>query len=151
MNADAFVELDEVLIPTGKKIDVTNTDFDFRHGRNLEDGIVSSSKQNLIADHGYDHYFIFNPAERGQITVKEPDSGRVMDVKTTQQGTVMYTANTLSSDLRLLEGNSSPYLGVCFETQGSPASLHHRDFPTVILKADETYEKQTTFTFSTEA
>ncbi len=151
MNADAFVELDEALIPTGQKRDVTNTTFDFRNGKKLEEGILSTAPQNLIADHGYDHYFIFTPNEKGKIVVNDPDSGRVMIVSTTQEGTVMYTANTLSDALPLLEGNSKPYLGVCFETQGAPASLHHEGFPTVRLTADETYEKQTVFSFGTES
>jgi len=62
----------------------------------------------------------------------------------------MYTSNTLEEGLALTEGNSERYLGVCFETQGSPASLHHEGFPTVILKADETYEKQNVFSFNVE-
>lgn len=150
MNVDEFVELDNELIPTGNKIDVTNTPFDFRDSRQLADGIHSTSAQNLIASHGYDHYFIFNSKEQNNIIVKEETSGRKMTVTTNQPGVVMYTANTLNKELNLLEGQSKPYLGVCFETQGSPASLHHEGFPSIVLNADETYEKQTVFSFAVE-
>lgn len=150
MNVDEFVELDNELIPTGHKIDVTNTSFDFRNGRKLADGIHSTSTQNLAASHGYDHYFIFNQKEPSKITVKDETNGRIMTVTTAQPGVVMYTANTLNEELNLLEGNSKPYLGVCFETQGSPASLHHEGFPSIVLHADETYEKQTVFSFAVE-
>ena len=150
IDSDEFVELDEELIPTGKKIDVTNTTFDFRHGRKIADGIHSTHEQNLVATNGYDHYFLFNQTKDEKISVKEETSGRIMTVKTNQPGVVMYTSNTLEEGLALTEGNSERYLGVCFETQGSPASLHHEGFPAVILKADETYEKQTVFSFNVE-
>lgn len=150
MDVNEFVDLDQELIPTGNKIDVTNTSFDFRDGRKLSDGIHATSTQNVIANHGYDHYFIFNPKKPKNIFVKDDTSGRVMTVTTNQPGVVMYTANTLTAGLNLKEGHSKSHLGVCFETQGSPASLHHEGFPSIILKADEIYEKQTVFSFGIE-
>ncbi|HJF33772.1 MAG TPA: galactose mutarotase [Sporosarcina psychrophila] len=150
MESNEFVELDTRLIPTGNKINVSNTPFDFRTERKLGDGINSISAQNKVANSGYDHYFIFNQNKQQSIRVKEVTSGRVMKIKTTQPGVVMYTANTLVEGLDLSEGKSRPYLGVCFETQAFPASLHHAGFPPVILKAHELYEKQTVFSFGIE-
>lgn len=150
MESDDFVELDTELIPTGKKINVVNTPFDFRTGRKLVDGISSTSTQNRVANHGYDHYFILNQTQQQNIRVKEETSGRLMTIKTNQPGVVMYTSNTLDEGLNLAEGNSKPYLGVCFETQASPASLHHKGFPSVILEAHELYDKQTVFSFGIE-
>ena len=150
IDSDEFVELDKELIPTGNKINVADTTFDFRHGRKITDGINSTYEQNLVATNGYDHYFLFNQNKDDKISVKEETSGRIMTVKTNQAGVVMYTSNTLEEGLALAEGESEKYLGVCFETQGSPASLHHEGFPTVILKADETYQKQTVFSFNVE-
>ncbi|MBO1911175.1 hypothetical protein J4G37_41095, partial [Microvirga sp. 3-52] len=143
-------ELDEELIPTGKKIDVTDTPFDFRQGRKIADGIQSTHEQNRIADNGYDHYFLFNQTNDEKINVREETSGRMMTVKTNQPGVFMYTSTNLEEGFELVERDSEKYLGVCFETQASPASLHHKDFPSVILQADETYEKQTVFTFKIE-
>lgn len=150
MKSDEFVELDTELIPTGNKINVSNTPFDFRNGKQLVEGINSLSEQNRVANHGYDHYFILNQNQKHNISVKEDISGRVMTIKTNQPGVVMYTSNTLEDGLELAEGKSKPYLGVCFETQASPASLHHKGFPSVILKAHELYEKQTIFSFGIE-
>ncbi len=150
IESNEFVELDTDLIPTGKKIHVVNTPFDFRTERKLVDGINSLSAQNRVANHGYDHYFILKQTNQPNICVKEETSGRVMTIKTTQPGVVMYTSNTLEDDLELAEGKSKPYLGVCFETQASPASLHHEGLPPVILRANGLYEKQTVFSFSIE-
>lgn len=143
-----FVELDEHLIPTGRLIDVEGTSFDFRSERMLGAGFNDDFVQNEIAGNGYDHYFIFDHNNDEIVVLQEPNSGRMMTVKTNQPGMVMYTANSLDEGLQLAEGSSRKYLGVCFETQASPASLHHSGFPSAILQAGKKYQKQTVFTFS---
>lgn len=148
MNSDNFLELDKELIPTGKKVNVSNTPFDFRKGRKLADGIHSKFSQNTVVNNGYDHYFIFNQDKKENIVVIDDSSGRKMTIKTNQPGAVMYTANSFDESIPLENGNPKRYGGVCFETQASPASLHHNGLPTVILNAYETYKKQTVFAFS---
>lgn len=145
MNSRYFTELDQELIPTGRKLDVANTTFDFRRGQKLAEGFERPSKQNQIAGEGYDHYFMFE--QTGEVVVKDKESGRILTVKTNQPGMVMYTANGLGDGLELAEGLSKKHLGICFETQGSPASLHHEGIPDIILEAGETYQKQTVFAF----
>lgn len=149
INSSHFIELDQNLIPTGNKLNVSHTPFDFRHGRKLIDGIESGTDQNAIAGNGYDHYFLFDH-ERGNIRVNEESSGRVMEIETNQPGVVMYTGQNLEEGLALKGERSRKYAGVCFETQGPPASLHHDGFPSIILKANTRYSKQTSFTFGTE-
>ena len=150
IDSSKFVELDSNLIPTGKLLDVDGTTFDFRGGRVLGEGFNNDFVQNKIADSGYDHYFIFDNTQENQAVLLDPDSGRVMLVKTNEPGMVMYSSNGLEEGLQLAEGSSRKYLGVCFETQSSPASLHHEGFPTVLLGEDENYQKQTVFTFLIE-
>ena len=150
IDSSKFVELDPNLIPTGKLLDVAGTTFDFRSGRELGEGFNNDFEQNKIADGGYDHYFIFDHAQEYQATLLYPDSGRVMLVNTNEPGMVMFTSNGMEEGMQLAEGSSRKYLGVCFETQCSPASLHHEGFPTVILNAGENYQKQTVLTFRIE-
>lgn len=150
IDSDTFVELDKELIPTGKKLDVENTPFDFRKGRKTTDGINSTYSQNLLANYGYDHYFILNHAKQDDICIKDETSGRKLTVKTNQPGVVLYTANSAIDNIEIENGRSNQHLGVCLETQASPASLHHEGFPTIILEAHETYEKQTVYTFGIE-
>jgi aldose 1-epimerase len=150
INSSKFVELDAELIPTGKILDVEGTSFDFRGGRVLADGFNDEFEQNKIADSGYDHYFIFDQTNEYSATVLDPDSGRVMAVTTNEPGMVMYTSNSMGEGLALAEGSSCKYIGVCLETQASPASLHHQGFPSVVLKAGETYHKETIFSFMVE-
>lgn len=146
INGSHFAELDEELLPTGRILAVRHTPFDFLQGRRLKDGITSSHPQNQIVGCGYDHYFLF-ASDPGYVKVEEEKSGRVLMIETNQPGVVMYTSNQMKEDRKLAEGLSKKYLGVCFETQASPASLHDQRFPSVLLKKDEIYRKKTKFTF----
>ncbi|KAB8137683.1 galactose mutarotase [Gracilibacillus oryzae] len=147
LDSSKFVELDEALIPTGKIVDVDNTAFDFRQGRPMKDGVSSEFKQNLVANHGYDHYFLFDHSQDVSATVRDTASGRELKVITDQPGVVMYTSNNLPEGLKLRERESVRYLGLCLETQASPASIHHDGFPSVWLDKDEKYSAKTTFVF----
>lgn len=151
MNSKRFVELDEELIPTGNILDVVGTPFDFRNGRKLLEGLEATHQQNQIVGDGYDHYFMFEDIQEGQITVEEPASGRILKITSNQPGVVMYTSNGLDDSLHLQEGKSRKYLGVCFETQGSPASLVYPSFPSIRLETNQTYQKQTKFSFEVKA
>lgn len=147
IDSSRFVEFDKDLIPTGKLADVEGTPFDFRSGRILRTGFDHSFEQNLIVGNGYDHYFLFDNTSEFQAIIEEPDSGRMISVKTNQPGLVMYTANALENGLQLTESISRKHHGVCLETQGSPASLYNDNFPGILLNAGDRYEKQTIFTF----
>ncbi|WP_186575968.1 aldose epimerase family protein [Aquibacillus kalidii] len=147
LNANKFVELDSALIPTGNILPVEGTVFDFQSGRKIKDGVNSDYVQNLNASNGYDHYFLFDNQQENNVVVVDEHSGRTLKVKTDQPGMVMYTSNNLPEQLQLQEGPSKRYLGVCLETQASPASLHHQGFPSVLLDKDEKYYTKTTFAF----
>ncbi|WP_010531698.1 aldose epimerase family protein [Lentibacillus jeotgali] len=140
-----FAELDEELIPTGKLIETTDTPFDFRNGRLLGDGLKSETTQQIIAGNGYDHYVMFGSEKA--VTVSENNSGRTMKIHTNAPGVVLYTANGLDEGLKLNEGLSQKYAGVCFEAQPHPAALHHEGFPNVILQTEEKYHSYIKYSF----
>ncbi|MCR1834811.1 hypothetical protein NSA56_10415 [Oceanobacillus caeni] len=68
MNSRNYIELNHELIPTGKIL-VENTTFNFLRGCKLKDEISANSFQNWIVGNGYDHYFLFNPEEKGNVEV----------------------------------------------------------------------------------
>ncbi|MCF3944123.1 aldose epimerase family protein [Oceanobacillus alkalisoli] len=148
LNSSYFIELDKELIPTGDKVDVSGTPFDFREGKVLGEGIENPISQNEYAKNGFDHYFIFDNQNEDSVILEEPNSGRVMTIKTDQPGIVIYTGNNLDNNFELAEGKSEKYLGVTLETQSSPASLEFEGFPSIVLKANEPYQKQTSYKFS---
>src|SRR5699024_1897451 len=123
MNSEQILELDNELITTGKQIDVSCILLDFKNGRQLKDGFLNMNTQNKVAGSGYDHYFLLNQTNQPNIIVREPMSGRTMEISTDQPGVVMYTGNNLTADLEFKERSGEKYLGVCFETQAHPAFL----------------------------
>ncbi|MEW9674765.1 aldose epimerase family protein [Lentibacillus sp. L22] len=147
--APRVLELDGALIPTGKTFTAAGTNFDFSGGRKLCDGFTDSIEQNRIAGGGYDHYFIWDNQPK-KVVVHEPNAGRFLTIETSQPGMVMYTGNGLGDGIALKGGSSRKHLGVCFETQASPASLHHHGIPGIMLNPGETYHQQTAYTFTTE-
>ncbi|MEK4947226.1 aldose epimerase family protein [Carnobacterium sp. FSL W8-0810] len=150
VDSHQFLELNSGLIPTGKIIDATDSLFDFREGRELKNGMVAGSEQNKIVGNGYDHYFLFDHTKEKNVIVRDKNSGRVLTIETDQPGMVLYTGQNIVKGLELDGGSSKKYSGVCFETQSSPASLHHEGLPMIILNPSEIYKKQTTFSFYVE-
>jgi aldose 1-epimerase len=80
------------------------------------------------------------------------DSGRVLEVFTTQPGVQLYTSNFL--DGTLLGKNKTAYKkyqALCLETQGFPDAINHSHFPSIVLKPGEKYQESTIFNFYTLA
>lgn len=146
--SDQYSELDEELISTGRLLDTAASPFDLRSFRPLQEVFSSTHDQLRIAGEGIDHYFLFSSNKKPKAGLYDPESGRLMAIESNQPGLVLYTGNGLDDSLELKERNSEKYLGVCFETQAFPAGLHHAGFPNLILKPGETYQKETSFSFS---
>jgi aldose 1-epimerase len=101
---------------------------------------------------GYDHNFIINKKEN-ELAVAgllyEPISGRVMEVKTTEPGLQIYTANSLTSTDT---GKGGKVYGsrssICLETQHFPDSPNHPNFPSTVINPGEDYVSTTIYKFS---
>ncbi len=82
----------------------------------------------------------------------EPLTGRVLEVRTTEPGVQLYTANGLNG--RLIGTSGRPYTkrgAFCLETQHFPDSPNQPAFPSTILRPGETFRSTTTFRFTTDA
>jgi aldose 1-epimerase len=114
---------------------------------------IDDPDPQLQAGGGYDHNFVI----RGQMgtlrlaaRVVEPESGRVLEVLTTQPGLQLYTGNFL--DGTVVGKSGRPYVkrgAFCLETQHYPDSPNQPAFPSVVLRPGETYEQTTVFRLST--
>ena len=82
--------------------------------------------------------------------VMEPESGRVMEVLTTQPGMQFYTGNFLDGTVHgkggKVYGRRSAF---CLETQHFPDSPNQPKFPSAELKPGQTYRQTTVYKFST--
>jgi aldose 1-epimerase len=136
LDADAYTPVDDVLVPTGEVVDVTDTVMDFRTERAINGD--------------YDHNWVLkNNKEFALVgTYFEPTSGRKMKIFTDLPGIQMYTGNFLNHTGR--GGEYGKHSAVCFETQYFPDSVHHDNFASPILKAGETYHTVTEYRFDVE-
>lgn len=152
INAETFTPVDSTLIPTGEFRPVAGTPFNFRKPVPIGARIDQNNRQLGIA-RGYDHNFVLARQDRNSLhlaaRVYDPDSGREMEVLTTEPGLQFYSGNFLDGSL---EGKSETtyhkHAGFALETQHFPDSPNHPDFPSTILKPDETYTSKTVYRFS---
>lgn len=154
INADHYLPTNEVSIPTGIIASVENTPMDFRTPHTIGERIDSEFQQ-LIYGHGYDHCYVLNKREVGELSFAakciEPHSGRTLEVYTTEPGVQMYTANW-NNNMTGAHGATFPdRSAICFEAQHFPDSPNHPYFPSVVLRPEDTYRQTTLYKFSTEA
>ncbi len=150
--AERFTPVDKTLIPTGQLLSVAGTPFDFRQPHAIGERINSTNEQ-LSFGKGYDQNFVLNSGGAALdlvARVTDPQSGRVMDVLTTEPGLQFYTANTLN-----ITGKGGkvygPHAAFCMETQHFPDSPNKPDFPSVVLKPGEQFQSTTIYRFSTQS
>lgn len=144
LNAAAYTEIDEQLIPTGRLLPVEGTPMDFREAKDVGRDLHADLFQLHLAG-GYDHNYVLdgNPAAR----LYGPETGIVMTMETTEPGVQVYSGNGISP--RRGKGGAllAAHSGICLETQCFPDAVHHDQFPSPILRPGEAYHSVTTYTF----
>ena len=152
INADQFTPVDETLIPTGRLHKVFKTPFDFTVPTRIGERIKQVPGGPPV---GYDHNYVLNGAPgtlRLCARAYEPESGRQMDVWTTEPGVQFYTGNFLDGSFSGKGGNVyRQYAGFCLETQHFPDSIHHPEFPSTVLKPGQVYRQTTLHKFITRS
>ena len=152
INADRFTPVDSTLIPTGELRSVEGTPLDFRRPTSIGARIDQNDEQ-LQLGHGYDHnYVLKHPSGSLDVAarVREPMTGRVLEVLTTEPGLQFYTGNHLDGTIKGKGGQVyQKRFGFCLEAQHFPDSPHHANFPSVVLKAGNVFRSTIMFRFST--
>jgi aldose 1-epimerase len=155
INADAFTPVDSTLIPTGEIRSVDGTPFDFREPTAIGARIGQDDEQ-LRFGLGYDHNFVLNRSETATDSltlaarVVEPESGRVMEILTSEPGIQFYSGNFLDGTIAGKGGTVYAHRsGFCLETQHYPNSPNEASFPSTILRPGERYETRTVYRFTT--
>jgi aldose 1-epimerase len=142
INAERFTPVDSTLIPTGELRAVAGTPFDFRVPTAIGARIDLDDKQLKFAI-GYDHNWVIDHPSGVltlQATVYEPQSGRVLEVLSTEPGLQFYSGNFLAGPIAGKADQIYAFRGgFCMEPQHYPDSPNHTDFPSTVLKSGETY------------
>jgi aldose 1-epimerase len=149
IHADRFTPINQHLIPTGELRDVAGTPFDFRQPKFIADDIDDDNEQLKLAL-GYDHNFVLNGSGlRLAARVLDPQSGRVLEVLTTQPGMQFYTGNHLDGTVTGKGGVVYKFrYGFCCETQHFPNSPNQPNFPSTKLDPGQEFHARTIFRFS---
>ncbi|KAL7890051.1 hypothetical protein AOLI_G00023090 [Acnodon oligacanthus] len=148
ISAEAYLPVDDTMIPTGEIRPVENSLFDLRKP------VLLGPRLRELPGPGFDHNFcLWVPGqpklERKCARVVHPGTGRVLEVSTTQPGVQFYTSNFLDGSLGGKGGTSYPkHSAFCLETQNWPDAVNQPQFPEALLRPGEEYMHTTRFTFS---
>lgn len=152
MNCPKYLPTDTTLIPTGEIADVAGTALDFTTAKPIGQDIAKITEEHFRG--GYDHCFLLAEKPAGEMSLcaiaKDPKSGRVMKIETTEPAVQFYSGNWLDGTTGVDGYTYDKHTAFCLETQHYPDSPNKPDFPTTILKPGETYRHTTVHTFSVE-
>ena len=154
--ADRYTRTDAGLIPTADA-PVRGTGFDFTAPRPIGAKAEWMATQPELApmDNWYDHNFVLR-GKAGELhpaaTMRDPVSGRRLEIWTTEPCMQMYGAQNMDGTLPAkTAGRRYPqFAGVALETQHYPDSPNRPDFPSTVLRPGETFRSRTEYRFSAE-
>jgi aldose 1-epimerase len=151
INSTKVTRVDSFMIPTGDIVNIQGSPLDFMTPHTFGERIDADDQQLKIAK-GYDfNYIIDKPS--GELafaaSVSEPESGRHLEVFTTEPAVQLYTGNNLRGNE--IGKSYIPYnsrSGFCLETQHFPDTPHRPEFPATLLIPGDTLSSITIFKFS---
>ncbi|HEV3444893.1 MAG TPA: aldose epimerase family protein [Gemmataceae bacterium] len=148
LDANNYTPTDDTLIPTGEIRSVTGSPLDFTSPKTIGARIGELGGK----PGGYDHNFVLNSEGKKlalAARVREPKSGRLLEMFTTEPGVQLYTANYLDGTLKGKGGAIyRKQHAFCLEAQHFPDSVNHANFPSIILEPGKTYTQTTIYKFS---
>ncbi len=153
LNAPKYTPVDETLIPTGAIESVEGTPLDFREPHAIGERIDALVDTPTL---GYDHNLILDRASNDDgtlvqaATLRDPESGRTMEVWTTEPAVQFYSGNFLFGQDGKAGRTYVKRSAICLETQHYPDSVNHPEFPSTILQPGQTYRHVTEYRFGNE-
>ena len=137
INASSFLPLSPELLPSGEIRDVKDSRMDFRALRKINeayDNCYCLDGMRGVLKHG--------------LVLRDPASGRRLDVYTTEAAIQMYTAIHWNNQVRSKNGNLMNHQALAIEPQNYPDAPNHKNFPSAILRPGEVYKNEMEWRFS---
>ncbi len=152
--ADRYTPTDADLVPTGELAPVAGTALDFRELAPIGAHIRSSEQQMLYA-RGYDHNFVLRKPAGDALPLAarmyDPASGRLLELRTTEPGLQVYSAQHMNGSLVSATGATIRQSdGLALETEHFPNSPNEPRFPSALLRPGETLRSSTVFRMTTD-
>lgn len=152
INADSYLPTDIGMIPTGEIAPVAGTPMDFTKPTVIRER-SEQDFEALKTGNGYDHCWVLNGGGGVRLAarLKDPKTGRVLEVHTDQPGVQIYAGNFLDGYVSGKNGIRYPRRGgICLETQCFPDSPNKPAFPSCRLRPGEIYQHHMIHRFSAE-
>lgn len=149
IKASQIACIDKDGCPTGEKLKVEGTPFDFRKPKEIGKDINEHHEQLVFAG-GYDHPYIFSD-QQDQITLSHEDTGRKVTISTNLPAVQVYSANFLEGGLPGKAGKANENRdGICLETEFIPNSINLEEEPDMILRKEDSYAVFTAYKFEVQ-
>ena len=160
VTADTYLPVDAGGIPTGALEPVAGTPFDLRPERRPV-GTLGASIDTLPPSQdgtnpgGIDHNFVIRgwrpeAGVRPVAMLRDPASGRTLEILSDQPGIQVYTGNYLDGSVHGKGGKPhGRHAAICLETQKYPDSVHHPEWPSTRLEPGQTYRHVMVHRFGT--
>ena len=152
LNAEGYLPTNAGLIPTGVVAPVAGTPMDFTKPTVIGERIEQDFEA-LKFGGGYDHCWVLpkGDAVRLAARLKDPKSGRVMEISTNQPAVQFYGGNFLDGTVTGKNGVKYAHrTALCLETEGFPDSPNQPAFPSPVLRPGLTYDHVMIVKFSAE-
>jgi aldose 1-epimerase len=144
--ASRYTPVDKSMIPTGEIAGVAGTPYDLRRLTPVGSRIKLVTGGGAV---GYDvNYEVHGDGFRRVAYVRDPASGRAMEVWADQPGVQLYTSNWMKDEKGKAGAVYQQYGALCLETQGFPDAVNHPNFPSVIVRPGGVYKHDMLFKFS---
>jgi len=152
--AGAYLAVDDGLIPKGVPKAVEDSPFDFRQPRTIG-ARMNDDDEQLHKAGGYDHCWVVDGTDEAEIKLharlREPVSGRMMEVLSSEPSLQFYSGNFLDGSLQGRGGVPyARYAGLCLEPQHYPDSPNRADFPSTLLRPGEVLRSTSLYRFYTD-
>ena len=150
--ADHYLPTDAGLIPTGEIAPVAGTPMDFTQPTEIG-ARINADFEALKFGGGYDHAWMLSRGDglRLAARLKEPDSGRVMEIHTDQPAIQFYGGNFLDGTVAGKGGVKYAHrTALCLETENFPDAPNQPSFPSAVLRPGETYSHTMVHRFHAE-
>ncbi|MHC8366131.1 aldose epimerase family protein [Pseudomonas sp. ZT5P21] len=155
LHASYYTPVDGKLIPTGKLAPVAGTTMDFTQPTAIGKHIKADHPQLKFAEPkqgGFDFNWVLDAkGDLGKLAadVSDPQSGRRLQLYTTEPGVQFYTSNFLDGSVKGKAGKTyAHWSAFTLETQHYPDAPNQPDFPSTRLDPGKTYTQTTVLRFS---
>lgn len=120
------LELDADKLPTGAKLAVAGTAFDFREATLIGDAIQKRPE-------GFDDVFLMHPDEQTQLVLSDAGSGREMALSSNRSSIVLFSTTGMNEPYLVNGRPMQSQIGLAIEAQEVPDAIRHPGWDNIVL------------------